>query len=256
VLKKLANLENPIVLVGGQAVNFWADFYENDAPRLADHGPYMSKDVDFLGSLDAVRECARRLGGIAKLATLDDMNTPSTGVVVFTDEHNHTRQIDFLGSVAGVNDAELIETAASATIDDEHGAPIASFLVMNPVVCLKSRAHNVAYLPGYQTDHAKHQLRAAIICAKQFATDQLASDPHQTLRCNEVVFRMAQYGAGIEVFALHGIDVLEALVDGPGMPEKFYTERLPRARATVDRARAKRFAALDRARALAERPRS
>lgn len=256
VLKKLANLGHPIVLVGGQVVNFWADFYEHEAPQLADHAPYMSKDIDFLGSRDAVRECAKRLGGTAKLATLDDMNTPSTGVVVFTDENNHIRQIDFLGSVAGVDDAELIETAASATLDDEHGVPIASFLVMNPLLCLKSRVHNVAYLPGYQTEHAKNQLQAAIVCAKQFATDQLASEPRKTLTCNEVFFDIARYGAGVEVFALHGIDVLEALVDAPGMPEKFYIERLPRARAAVERARAKRFAALDRAKVWAERRRS
>lgn len=255
VLKKLANLEHPIVHVGGQAVNFWADFYENEAPQLADHAPYMSKDIDFLGSPDAVRECARRLGGTAKVATLDDMNTPSTGAVVFTDDNNHTRQIDFLGNVAGVDDAEVFDTAAPASIDDEHGRPI-TFLVMNPIVCLKSRTHNVAYLPGYQTEHAKNQLRAAIICAKQFATDQLASDPRTTLTCNEVFFDIARYGAGLEVFVLHEIDVLAAIVDAPGLPEKFYRERLPRARAAVERARGKRRAALDRASAWAERRRS
>lgn len=256
VLRKLANLEHPIVLVGGQAVNFWAEFYENEAPQLAELAPYMSKDIDFKGSREAVRECAQRLGGTAKLATLDDMNTPSTGAVVFTDENNHTRQIDFLDSVAGVDDTELVETAAPATLHDEHGAPIASFLVMNPVLCLRSRAHNVAYLPGYQNEHARNQLRAAIICAKQFALDLLATDPDRTLDCNEAFFGIARYGAGVEVFVRHGIDVLEAIIDAPGLPEKFYALRLPRARAAVDRARAKRFAALERARALAERRRS
>lgn len=40
VLKKFANLEHPIVLVGGQAVNFWANYYEDKAPQLAEHAPY------------------------------------------------------------------------------------------------------------------------------------------------------------------------------------------------------------------------
>ncbi len=48
VLKKLANLKHSIVLVGGQAVNFWADFYENAAPRLAHHAPFISRDIDFI----------------------------------------------------------------------------------------------------------------------------------------------------------------------------------------------------------------
>ncbi|HEU4729666.1 MAG TPA: hypothetical protein VFT22_17345 [Kofleriaceae bacterium] len=144
MLRKLANLEHPIVLVGGQAVNFWANFYEDRAPELAVHAPYTSKDIDFLGSREAVRECAKRLGGKAKVATLDDMNTPSTGLVVFVDENHHTRQIDFLGSVAGVDGAEVVDTAASATISDADGTPIASFLVMNPLLSLRSRVHNVA----------------------------------------------------------------------------------------------------------------
>ena len=253
VLKRLANLEHQIVLVGGQAVNFWANYYKNKAPQLAAYAPYTSKDIDFVGPKEAVRECAKRLGGTAKLATFDDVNTPNTGVVMFIDSENHARHIDFLGSVAGVADAELIETAASARLEDEEGCPVASFLIINPVLCLKSRVHNVAYLPGYQTEHARKQLRAAIICAKQFAADELETDPRKTLDCNEKIFDIARYGAGIEVFVHHRIDVLEAIVDAPGLPEKFYTERLPRARAAVKRARAKEFAAMERARVIAER---
>jgi hypothetical protein len=158
--------------------------------------------------------------------------------------------------VAGLADAEVIETAAPTTLEDEQGAPVASFLVLNPVLCLKSRVHNVACLPGYQTAHAKNQLRAAIICAKQFAIGQLASAPRTTLACNEVFFDIARYGAGVEVFVHHLIDVLEAIVDAPGMPEKFYTERMPRARAAVERARTKGLAAAERARAHAARSRS
>ncbi|HEU4729667.1 MAG TPA: hypothetical protein VFT22_17350 [Kofleriaceae bacterium] len=66
-------------------------------------------------------------------------------------------------------------------------------------------------------------------------------------------FEIARYGAGVEVFTRFQIDVLEAVVDAPGMPEKFYTERLPRARAAVERARAKSLAVMERTRVWAER---
>ena len=90
----------------------------------------------------------------------------------------------------------------------------------------------------------------------QFSLDQLAADPFATLKCNEELFDIARYRAGVEVFTRYEIDVLEALVEAPGMPEKFYSERLPRARAAVERARARWFAANARARARAERHRS
>ena len=35
VLAKIADLERELVLVGGQAVNFWASFYQRRVPALA-----------------------------------------------------------------------------------------------------------------------------------------------------------------------------------------------------------------------------
>lgn len=243
VLVKLADIGEPIVLVGGQAVNFWANLYENKVPALASGRPYASKDIDFYGSRLAVQQCAKRLGGRARVATFDDMGTPNTGVVLFVDEDKHARQIDFLGGVAGLKKIQTV----SADVLDGNGKPIASFEVMDPVMCLLSRAHNVIYLPGYQTTHAKNQLRAAIHCAKQFAREFLDSRPRTTLRINERIFRLAMYRAGPLVSARYGIDVMEAVVDEHGLPNKFYTERLPRVRAAVERARSKARAAEARA---------
>jgi hypothetical protein len=42
VLARLADLKHEIVLVGGQAVNFWANYYEKRVPELADGAPYTS----------------------------------------------------------------------------------------------------------------------------------------------------------------------------------------------------------------------
>lgn len=248
ILAKLADLEHPVVLVGGQALNFWASYYEDRVAELAAGGPYTSKDIDFLGSHDAVRECARRLGGKAKLTTFDDMNTPNTGIVMFLDDDGHLRQIDFLGSLAGI--PETYYESIEATIVDDADKPVATLRVMDPISCLKGRAHNVAYLPGYQNDHARNQLRAAILVAKEFCRDLLREDPFAALKCNEHVFDIARYGAGPFVFVRYGIDVLAAVVNDPGMPDKFYSERLPRVRANVERAREKLRAADARAEAV------
>jgi hypothetical protein len=63
VLAKIADLERELVLVGGQAVNFWASFYQGRAPALAREAPFTSKDIDFCGDQRSVRVCAERLGG-------------------------------------------------------------------------------------------------------------------------------------------------------------------------------------------------
>jgi hypothetical protein len=56
MLVRLANLEHEIVLVGGQAVNFWVELHLHRVPALAEGAPYASKNVDFCGSPYAVRE--------------------------------------------------------------------------------------------------------------------------------------------------------------------------------------------------------
>ena len=240
VLTKLAGV-GEIVLVGGQAVNFWAGMYEQTTPELADNGPYTSKDIDFAGSKEAVKECAVRLGGRAKLATFDDMNTPSTGLVLFVDEDGYERQIDFLGIVAGVDDNELFETSILATILDENGQAAGSFRVMHPEQCLRSRVYNVANL-GYDHAHGLNQLRAAILCAREFTREHHAT-ARELLKFNEKIIRMASWGDGVRVYVRHGIDVMTAVVDADELPENFRTLRLPFAKAAVERARMKARAA-------------
>ncbi|MHB8878784.1 MAG: hypothetical protein ACYC8T_34215 [Myxococcaceae bacterium] len=64
-------MTDAIVLVGGQAVNFWADYYAKTDPVLAGRQPFTSKDIDFRGNQKAVESCAERLGRRALVARID-----------------------------------------------------------------------------------------------------------------------------------------------------------------------------------------
>lgn len=240
MLAKLDNLEHPIVLVGGQAVNFWAELYLNRAPALAAQAPYTSKDIDFCGPPGAVRECAARLGGRAHVATFDEMGTPNTGTVTFVDDDGFARTIDFLKQPAGLNARETFETSFPAEILDDEGRPIATFRVMHPLLSLESRAHNVAHLPGYQTDHAKNQVRAAILCAREYVRDQVtAGATRRALNANERIFEIATSRAGVLIYLRHGLDVFAAVFAEDGLSAAFYAKRLPQMQATIARIRAR-----------------
>jgi hypothetical protein len=227
ILSKLGDLEHPVVLIGGQAVGFWASFYQARVPTLAQSGPITSKDVDFCGDRDAILECAKRLGGTPRLSTFDDV-TPM-GTVTFVDDDGVARTVDFIANPAGLDYAEVIATSIPAAILDSDGHPTGtSFRVMHPVLSLASRAHNVARLPGYNTPHALRQLRASIPCAHAFLLDVLAEHRVQdVLALNERIFKLAAYGAGLEVFHAHAIDLFEAALVDPRLPEKFQSIRYP-----------------------------
>jgi hypothetical protein len=40
-------------IVGGQALNLWAERYSETFVELSDYGPYTSKDVDYFGHREA-----------------------------------------------------------------------------------------------------------------------------------------------------------------------------------------------------------
>lgn len=61
VLETRDELAQPFVIVGGQAVNFWADLYAFQEPRLATFEPFASKDLDLLVTGSQVRRLAEEV---------------------------------------------------------------------------------------------------------------------------------------------------------------------------------------------------
>ena len=51
----------PYVLIGGQAVNFWAERYLKAESALGDYGPFTSGDIDFFGGKADVEFIAGQL---------------------------------------------------------------------------------------------------------------------------------------------------------------------------------------------------
>jgi hypothetical protein len=51
----------PYVLIGGQAVNYWAERYLAVEPELRRMLPFTSEDIDFKGNRDDVRHIAEQL---------------------------------------------------------------------------------------------------------------------------------------------------------------------------------------------------
>jgi hypothetical protein len=238
ILAKVADLERDLVLVGGQAVNFWASYYEDRIPQLAVEAPFTSKDIDFCGDQRAVRICAERLDGTARLPTIDDA-TPNSGTVVFVDAAGITRTLDVLSAPFGLDAAEVHATTLPVEILDDGGAVTGvSFYVMHPVLCMESRVHNVAGLAWpYDTERGRKQLRASILFAREFMRDVLdcrieAETPVRTvMKLNERIFRFSTRDHHAkEVYRSRDVDPAAAIVDDARFPAAFRDTRLPQMR--------------------------
>lgn len=62
VLKIRDDTGQPYVLIGGQAVNYWAERYSSVEPQLEKLRPFTSQDIDFKGNRADVERIARLLG--------------------------------------------------------------------------------------------------------------------------------------------------------------------------------------------------
>ena len=111
LLIKLGDTADRVVVVGGQAVNFWAWWFQERVPALADEQPFTSKDVDVWGRRKDVPELARRLGGEARVAGFDDVH-PQRGTVTYKGANGTEHTIDVMGSAYGFRIAQEIDETA------------------------------------------------------------------------------------------------------------------------------------------------
>ena len=99
MLRALAPLteERRIILIGGQAVAWWARYLSPRDPGLPLAQALASKDIDFAGSIRSVEQAGKLLSADVRIPEIDD-HTPNTGVIVFLDSDGIKREIDFITS--------------------------------------------------------------------------------------------------------------------------------------------------------------
>jgi hypothetical protein len=161
-----SNASGRIIVVAGQAVNFWADRYSVNEPALADLRPFTSRDLDLLGSIaDAQRlaeethatleEPRKRKSGASPV--IANVSVPTGGVI---------RSVQFLKEVRGVSKSEIIKNAIPVT----RGEVVVCF--SDPITTLEAKLHNLVELPQEERADAKH-VEILRLCIPQFLDAEL-----------------------------------------------------------------------------------
>lgn len=232
--------ELPIVLVGGQAVNYWLTYYRRRDASLREMWGVTSDDVDFFGLLDHAAELAKRIKGGTFKELQSPRETISTAIVTFPDKNGVERRIDFLWQVHGIDADEAKRIAIPVELTDRDGAGIGIELrILHPLHCLQSRVANCHDLARYDTDRARRQLVAAINCARAYVIELCdRGDVRPALKYVERYFQIAASPSGVGVFKRWSIDPLAAVPEDARLTEGFLLQRLPRERERIGRLRA------------------
>ncbi len=192
------------LLVGGQALAFWADHLQVERPQNLVSG--VTADADFIGDSVLARDLARRLGWQIWIPTLDD-STPQTGKVTHRTKSGQVKQVDFLSGVVGLTTKDLARRAIELEIPK-----IGQLRVIHPIDVLDSRIQNLHLLPEKRTDAGIAQARLAVDVARAFIRQEVATrDERAGLKLLERVAEIAGDMAAVRVFLLYGIDPLKGV---------------------------------------------
>lgn len=140
-------LNEPPLLVGGQAVNLWGLYYWSRSAELA---PFVSRDIDVLGQRETLQELANVAGLKPHYFSLRPPSN-EVGYILPKDESEQPLLIEVLRWVKGVNQVELESDAVTFLIGDN--VPVR---VPSPIVLLKAKLANLATISQEGRQDAKH----------------------------------------------------------------------------------------------------
>jgi hypothetical protein len=192
------------LLVGGQALAFWADHLQVERPANLVSG--VTADADFIGDSLLAKDLGKRLGWQTWIPALDD-STPQTGKVTHRTKTGGVKQVDFLSGVVGLTTKDLARRAIEMEVPD-----IGRLRVIHPIDVLDSRIQNLHLLPEKRTDAGIAQARLAVDVAREFIRHEVATRGERVgLKLLERIADIAADIAAVRVFLLFGIDPLQAV---------------------------------------------
>jgi hypothetical protein len=138
----------PLLLVGGQAVNLWALYYQDRTVGLT---PFVSRDADVLGDRETLKALGKLVGAKPQFFP---SRPPSNevGVVITKDVNGQPLLIEVLRSVHGVSNEELSDPIYTMAI----GKGGVRVQVPGPIALLKAKIANLADLPQSGRQDSRH----------------------------------------------------------------------------------------------------
>jgi hypothetical protein len=204
-VRKILGVCSPdAVLVGGQALGFWADHFSVSRPENLRAA--VSADVDFIGGSALARQLGEALGWKWWIPSLDDA-TEQSGKVTLRMPDNSIKQVDFLFAVAGLTTTDIVRRAIEMRVPD-----IGTVRVMHPIDVLDSRIQNLLLIPAKRTKAGIAQAHLSVAVVRAFIQNEIQRGGEKpALKLLERVAAIAGSPGAIRVFLTYGVDPLLAV---------------------------------------------
>lgn len=147
------------MLVGGQAVNYWAEHYLGAEPALHEYMPFTSGDIDFRGNREDVRHIADQL----KLPPVfpDKVSVTALAGLIPIQVGKQRSNIEIVRLIPGVAVTGVDELAVEAVFNGQQ------IRVLNPISLLLCKVNLALTVPQENRQDVEH-LRMLFFCVRSF----------------------------------------------------------------------------------------
>ena len=245
----LALCGSQALLVGGQALAFWAEYFRVEP--VGELSGNINSDVDFIGTAQVAKQLATALNWTIWLPTLDEA-TEQTARVTRQVPGGGLKQVDFLRAIVGLDTDRIQKRAVEVALPG--GALIR---ILHPLDVLESRLRNLEHLPSKRVAASIAQAELAVAIAGKFFAWLLDSGaaPRTLLDAVERITQMGLDQGLARVAVDHGIDPLASVPASRIEIPQFQARRWPQILAAVAERRRKHARRAERrARARKVRP--
>ena len=221
------------LLVGGQALAFWAQHYQ--VTPLGVLAASVTSDADFIGTAQVARDLWQSLRALDWKywqPTPDDA-TSQTAKLSKTVGGLGIKQIDFLGSIIGLSTEGVRRRAVVLILADG-----TRLWVLHPLDVLESRLQNLAQLPAKRTSQGAAQAHLALEIARCHLEDALRQEaPSRFFDAVERVAHMAQEAELAGVVHDYNLDLLSVVPIDRVASDEFRTRRWPQLKEAAEQRR-------------------
>ena len=203
----VAKSPEPLILVGGQALETWGLAFNVLAPT-GEKTP-LTEDADWLGGRkDAIWLCERLGVDSTELMLAGDFDSsPSTALAYLRRPDGRILMMDFLRAIVGPTNEEVRRLAVEVTVADQ-----VKLHVLHPLLCLESRMANLAVIPAKRIGNGPMQAQWAVKIAEAYLNARANTDTvDQMATACRMIAEMAEYKHGRYCWTKHRINPLQAI---------------------------------------------
>lgn len=154
----------------GQAVNFWAERYSAEEPRLKSFRPFTSRDIDILGNIEDAAKVALSSGAELKRPPKHAPTPVAANLSV--ESGGRIRLVQFLHDVPGVKTTEI------EAFSIQFKSSELSIRIADPIATLRGKVYNLVTFDQRGRFDQKH-FDILKLCVPIFIEKQIEAVEHE-----------------------------------------------------------------------------